>query len=266
MLGLHDTTHNPIGLWQFDETLVDSSGNGFNFSLAAGTQRFTEIYPGVRALQLLTTNRYTFSTTGTVLQRTGDITIEMLLLLQAIPAGSAFLAYDAVGETLATNTLYNIGIASESLIALSESGAGVDASHSPNRLPPLGELCHLAWRRAADVGQFFVNGKPFGASAAVTTPAGGTSSFLSLGGAAGTTPLCALASLKIVPSALTDDQIDEEAEKTVGGVFGTRTLRDVLVDGVAKRTGWLAQYPFEVIEQACNEERADIDRTLVVFK
>lgn len=218
---LHDMTHSPAGLWQFNETLNDISGNNFHFSLSAGATRYTEIFPGIRALQLLTTNRYTFATTGTALQHTGDITIESLLSLNAIPSGAAILAYDAVGETTATNTLYSYGINSDSLAWLSESASGTDATYNNNRLPPLGSLCHFAVRRLSNVIQFFVNGLPFGAaSGTLATPTGGTTAFLSLGGAGGTTPLCALCSQKLILSGLSNAQIKAEYNRTLGGYLG----------------------------------------------
>ncbi len=221
-VNVHDLTHAPIGLWQLNETLNDTSGNNRHLVMSAGNTRYTEIYPGVRALNLATTNRLNFSTTGTALQRTGDITIEMLLLLYAYPAGLApLVSYQASGETEATNTLYETGLNVDQLRWLSESGAGVDATFSVDRLPALGEICHFATRRSSNVIQNFVNGSLLGsASGTLTTPTGGTSSSFWVGSVSGFTPACAMASLKVVASALTNDEIKAEYNRTLGGLLG----------------------------------------------
>lgn len=54
-------------------------------------------------------------------------------------------------------------------------------------------------------------------------------------------------------------------EELVNIVLGSKTLREVLVEGLAKREGWLAKYPFVIIEDALEAEGVDIDATRVVF-
>jgi hypothetical protein len=217
----HDLTHNPIGLWQFNETLNDTSGNGFHFALNAGNLRYTEIAPGLRALSVSTANKFNFATLGTALQRTGDITIEMLLLLYGYPAGLApIITYQASGETQATNTLYEVAINIDQLRWFSESGAGVDATFSIDRLPPLGTVCHLAVRRQANIIQAFINGAPLGGSSALTAPDGGTSASLWIGAPGSFPPAMAMASMKIVPLGLSETQIAAESNRTVGPALG----------------------------------------------
>lgn len=217
---LHDTTHTPAGLWQFNEVLTDSSGNGRTLSLTAGAERYTEIYPGLKALYLASASKLQFATTGTPLQRTGDITIEFLLVLYAVGTG-IWVTYDGNSETQANNTLYQVGITTDQLTWLQEDGAGTDRSYSSARLPPVGEICHLACRRQSNVIQYFMNGKPFGtASSSLTTPDGGTTSFLRIGSATVSPPTSAIASLKIVLSALSDAQILAEYNRCLGGALG----------------------------------------------
>lgn len=218
----HGLDHAPIGLWQFNETLNDTSGNGFHFALNAGNLRYTEICPGLRALSVAATNKFLFATTGTALQRTGDITIEMLLLLYGLPAGIApIVSYQASGETEATNTLYEVGINVDQLRWFSESGAGVDATYAIDRVPPIGRVCHLAVRRASNVIQTFVNGSALGPpSGTLVAPTGGTTAQLWIGGAGTFPPACALASLKVIAGALTDAQVAAESNRTVGPALG----------------------------------------------
>jgi hypothetical protein len=220
---LHDLTHNPAVLWQFNETLNDTSGNARHLSMTAGNLRYTEIYPGVRALNVGTANRFQFATTGTALQHTGDITILCLLLLYATADG-VLLTYDGNSEAEANNTLYEVSITTEQLHWKQESGAGVDALFGSARLPPVGELCHLVSRRQAGVIQNFTDGLPIGAaSSLLTTPTGGTTSFIRIGSAATAPPACALASMKVVLSALSDADIKAEFNRTLGGLYGQLT-------------------------------------------
>ena len=42
-----DTEYNPIGLWQLDGNLLDSSSNGLDLSVS-GTERYGDLLPGLR--------------------------------------------------------------------------------------------------------------------------------------------------------------------------------------------------------------------------
>lgn len=213
---LHDTTHSPVGLWQFQEALMDSSGSGFNLTQSVGNTRYVELAPGIKGVNVTTSDVLAFTTTGTTLQRTGDITIETILLLYAY-ATAVFAEYTTAGsETEANNTLYQSAMTANQLQWFSEHGGGVDDLYNNARLPPLGQLCHLAWTRTSDVAQCYINGTAFGAaSSALTTPTGGTTaSFRIVGGQ------FALASLKIVPSALSAAQVKAEYNRCLGGLLG----------------------------------------------
>jgi len=48
-------------------------------------------------------------------------------------------------------------------------------------------------------------------------------------------------------------------------IAGDVTLRQAIEDGLAKRHGWLAKFPFEIVEKACEDDDVDLDRTRVVF-
>lgn len=48
-------------------------------------------------------------------------------------------------------------------------------------------------------------------------------------------------------------------------VVGTLTLREVILAGLANVRGWLAGYPFEVIERACIDQNVDMDATKVIL-
>lgn len=217
---LHTTEHSPVGLWQFNETLADTSGNGFDLSAFAGNTRYVEIVPGLRGLKVLSTNKFRQAATGTALAIAGDITIEMLLLLDSFADGG-IVSYDTGSEIQSGNVQYAIALFASDLQWFHENGAGVDRVYSPNRIPPMFELCHLAARRQSGVVQFFVNGRPFGAaSSALPAPDGGTTSRLYLGFEANTTASYSIASLKVIPSALIDAHIAAEHNRTLGRWHG----------------------------------------------
>lgn len=219
---LHTTLHSPVGLYQFNETLNDTSGGGLHLSLVAGNTRYTEIVPGLRALKVSTAEKFRHAATGTALAIAGDVTIMMLIMVDSY-ANGGIVSYDTGAETQAGNVQYAVAFISQDLQWFHESGAGVDRVFSPNRLPPLFELCHLAARRQSNVIQFFINGRQFGAaSSALTAPDGGSSSRLYLGYEANDTASYSIASLKIVASALTDAEIEAEHDRTLGPWHGQR--------------------------------------------
>ncbi len=224
LVQLHDLTYNPVGLWQLQETLGDSSGNGFDLTQLAGVLRYTDFLPGVAALWLFSTWKFRHAVTGTLLQITGDITIEMFVRARAYTSG-AILSYDTNSGVEAGNYLYAVGLTGGSTQTqfTSESGAGVAANHNIDNLPGLFEPCHLAVRRQANVVQFFLNGKPWGpASAVLATPTGGSLSMLHLGWVANPAVDCDLASIKIIASALSNAQILAEYNRTLGPFYGLR--------------------------------------------
>jgi len=221
----HDLTHTPVGLWQLNESLLDTSGNSFTLALLAGDQRWTEMLPGLRALNVFTNNKYRHNTTGTSLAITGDLTLMFWCRLRAYTAG-AFFSYDTSGELEADNYLYSIALTSAptQLQFTHEHGAGVNDEHNIDYLPPLYQPFHLAVRRQSNVIQFFLNGKTFGpASSALTTPTGGGNSKFHIGWVANDACDHDAASIKVENSALTNAQILAEYNRTGGPWYGFRT-------------------------------------------
>jgi hypothetical protein len=217
--GLH---HSPVGLWQFDGDLNDSSGNGFHLTVESGAARYTNIFPGLRALLIVDPLKLIYNVAEPVLRITGNLTIEMLLQLSpAYEAGKFLCSHTATGETSDTNALYQIDMVattSENVGLFSESGAGVNASYSITLYPPL-SLCHFAVTRVTNVVQFYLNGRTLGAaSGTLTTPTDGTSGRFRVGSStvAGTAPSGILSSLKVLNIGLTSGQILDEFNRTLG--------------------------------------------------
>jgi hypothetical protein len=223
----HDLTHSPVGLWQFDGNLTDSSGNGNNLSAISGTPRYAELFPGLRGLSCDTVFRVGISSAPAVLRITGDVTLEMLIVPDKSTGIGCVAFVTGNGETLATNTLWSLALLNTSnavngLRYAAESGAGVDAIYSINHGPLPGTLNHLAMARASDVITFYLNGKQLGASSGtLTTAAGGTSTGFFVGAdAAGANAMrFSVSSLKVVSSALNAAQVLAEYNRTLGAFF-----------------------------------------------
>jgi concanavalin A-like lectin/glucanase superfamily protein len=222
---LHKANDDTVGLWQFQESLLDTSGNNFHLALVAGNERYAQIRPGLRALKLSTASKYTFATLESMLKIPGDITILAIVMFDAYVASGALLSYHNAGEAEADNAIYGFGIdsASDTLEWLQEQGAGVNELHRPLRLPPLYQPCHLVWRRKNTIAECFINGQRFGLpSYALPVPTGGTAASLWLGFESGNCASCAIASLRIDSRALSENEIADEYNATLGPVYGER--------------------------------------------
>lgn len=220
----HSTLHSPAGLWQFNGDLTDVSGNGYNLTVSSGTARYTEILPGLKGLQALTP-LFIYNTTGTALQITGDMTIEALIQLNEYTTAPFFGFGSGVGGGFASNnTLYQVSSASTSggLTWSCMTGSNAPVSYTvADRSIPLQGPCHFAATRTSNVIQFYLNGLAFGAaSTTLTAPTGGGAAIMSIGSAGVQGPNMWLASLKVIPSALTSTQVLNEYRRTLGTFYG----------------------------------------------
>lgn len=230
----HTTSFSPVALWQLNGNLNDSSGNGFTLTLeSGGTARYLNNGPGAGDLKGFLfdgVTRLVYNTTGSSLQITGDVTIEMIITLASYSANSVLFSYGGNNTTEATNLLYNLALATTDGVGLtwsSEHGSAVlDTYTSTLASIPLGVPCHFAVTRTSDVIQFYLNGQAIGAaSSALTTPTGGTSSVFHLGGEVGTgtnfvPKYSSIASVKVIASALSSAQVLSEYQATLGQYYG----------------------------------------------
>jgi hypothetical protein len=104
----HDTTHSPIALWQLNGSLADSSGNGHNLSVLAGTERYCELWPDLRGFHFDGVTRLGIGSFVSALGVTGALTLECILLMasRTLQTNARFFDHSAAGETSATNALY----------------------------------------------------------------------------------------------------------------------------------------------------------------
>jgi len=225
--------HNPIGLWLFDGSLEDSSGNGFDFTVGGGSERYVSTN-GLRAAKLDGSTSFIHNVTGTVLERTGDITIEVLLTVDPGSSQRWIVAYSASGETEAVNALYSINYlgSTEQLNWVSEGVSASDDNFN-SEAAGIDHLHLLAVVRESDVITVYIDGSQVGASSAtLDTPVGGSSSVLEVGSlflTGGTFLEGSVACVKIIDSALTADEVYTEFERTWGVSEGVNlTLADAI--------------------------------------
>lgn len=225
MVNRHDLTHSPVGLWQFDGNLNDSSGNSFNLTAESGTARYGDLVPGISCLYS-NALRLVYNTSGTALAITGDMTVEFMFRGDT-PTNSYFVGYagGSSSSTQANNVLYSIQIPSGLFGATwtQESGSGAATSYAlTNRVLPRTVLCHVAATRTSNVIQFYLNGRAFGAaSSALTTPDGGTTSVFRVGGDASQNAVVGnISSLKVIASSLSAAQVAAEFNRTLGPLYG----------------------------------------------
>jgi len=234
-----DTTFAPVGLWNFNNTLADVSGNGNNLTLAAGNAGFAPVVPGKNGVFIWVGARYATAAAVPLLQLAGDMTIEAILQQDVNPIATAqsIVTYGGPGETQPDNVLYQFNISATGAFTntrnvdwISESGAGVNATYSSSGTPAslgcIHNILFLAARRQGNVMQFFVNGLPFAnASGVLATPDGGNGANTRfIVGASGPAATAAdqmlLFGLKIINRALTDAEIKADYNRTMGPAFG----------------------------------------------
>jgi hypothetical protein len=214
-----DLTHSPVGLWHFNGNLNDSSGNGLNLT---GSVTYRHVWTNIMGLVSGTAARSAFDA---ALAITGDITIQALCIMRIAPVGAVIAGFNGpfASDTAANNYLYQFALTNQDVMAwFSESGAGVDASFNSTGagagLPSFNTPMHIVARRASNIITYWVNGVQFGsASSALTTPTSGTSAVFSTHANSGAPDMFGL---KVINSAITDQQIRDEYNRTLGAAFG----------------------------------------------
>jgi hypothetical protein len=203
-LQYHDTTHTPVGLWQFDGDLTDSSGNGYDLTDAG-----TPCYLSCDGLVGLSRWSELAHVDAAPLHITGDITVEMLIEISAYSSLGYPLLFINNGETEAANCLYGISISSWVPGYLAEYSSGTNITYSAARGMLAGRVHHLAMVRSSNQVTFYLDGVAIGTSSGLHVPTGGTTAYLCIGAISdGSSPFYGwIASVKIIASALTAAQV-----------------------------------------------------------
>ena len=220
----HDLTHSPVGLWQFNSSLADTSGNGFTLTLN-GTNAYTTLN-GAPAFAFNGSTYLTRASNDAALTITGDLTIEMLASFHNYPGvdqtNTIIVNFGETGDGDPTrNVIYQFRTrtAAPGVQYNAETGDGTtDILYEfINGTPPDDTGHHLAFRRQSNVLSLFVDGILLNQSGTITAATGGSASRLSVGAFVdGALPVrMTMGSLKIIASALSDAQVLAEAQRTV---------------------------------------------------
>lgn len=230
-----DSTHSPVGLWNFNGTLADLSGNANNLSLSAGNLAYCDVVPGKLGLMVLDGARYQTALNPANLGITGDLTIQAILIRDhAYTNNITIAAHAGTGAASTENINYAFILQGSALTALQRlqmswehsAGTGVtQLSTGDVSLPPIHTISYLAVKRVSNVVTFYHNGLPFGpASGTLTAPTGGAGSVRFMVGssspAAASPDRFVLMSLKVVNGGLSDAQIKAEYNRTLGPAYG----------------------------------------------
>ena len=225
---VHDLTHNPVGLWQFNNDLSDSSGNDNNFELSTGTEVYADLFPGLRgvyfdgATTLQIANGFVSE-----LAISGALTVEMIIVsqVQATTINSIVSHVGSPsGDSQADNYLYDVRLGTEDRLQyFAENAGGVDITFTAAAAINAGMLTHVALTRnsSGDV-KFYINGVTHALwqSSGLSSPDGGTNGRLYAGASVISNDWQgALCSLKIIDSQLSDSEVLAEFQRTIGGIY-----------------------------------------------
>jgi len=232
----HDTTFNPVALYQFDGNLNDSSGFARHLTIGSGTPKYSEIFPKLQGVFLTSSER--FFTSAAALQIAGDVTYEAIMLIpvQLTTQTYSIFAEMEAGETAAGNYLssllitYNAGY--HYFEAFWEYNAGVNVSYANTSGPiPTNEPFHFAMVRQSNVVTMYINGRAFGTPSGVLTAPNTTApiqKFYVGGNLSSDTGFTGLiSSLKVIDRALTATEVNSEFERTVGNAYNKGILASV---------------------------------------
>ena len=216
-----DTTPlTPVVAYPLDGTLADSSGNGYDLSIAGGSEEYSGMnhVPGDSS----------FFSSGNWLTATAPAALllgEMTAMAWINPSvfGSCMIfGFGGNGESLPTNILWSIGLeTSGRLRVFHEYGAGSNELYNTaNYTLREGLDQHVAISRSADglTYKIYVNGVFVETIVTANAPADGSSGFITVGAdPGGLDPYSgAVWDIAVFDSQLTDVQIQEEYLRQVG--------------------------------------------------
>jgi hypothetical protein len=217
-----------VGLWNFQDNLNDSSGNGFNLSGTPFAYTAQDNFFGKGVVCRGGLDYFTRSSRDALLAIIDGITIEGIILINTYDSriGSPICSLGkSVDETEAGNICYYVYLKDNVLNFQWEYGAGINADTVNSTACPINMPFYFTITRdnnsVASVN-FYINAQKtgFGSDNKAT---GGTDSQCKLLvgsniNASHTIPMGSIIySLKIIPSELTHNQIKEEYNKTLGG-------------------------------------------------
>ncbi len=225
--------YGPVGLWNFNGTMRDSSPSQLDLSIGSGNERYTEVSPGMRGFRFDGATSLLKNTPGTVLQITGDVTVQAILIPYVSSQGYV-CAYIGAGTGSTNNALYSMicNGGPPWLETFWQTGTNSNqvwpsgASASKNAGFVFGQPMHHAVVRSGNTALLYANGVLAGPpSAGLTAPTDGSLSIFRVGSLTSAAVFFngGLTSLKVCRQALTASQIRDEYNKTLGNIYGYLT-------------------------------------------
>jgi hypothetical protein len=219
--------YSPMVLYNFNGTLEDFSGDGYNLSLGAGTERYMTI-DGFTGFYFSGTEYLSKSFENPFINF-GAITIESIILLPETFTTNAGSIAICGGNTESSSGNQTWGLLSNSTTVsgtriqyLAEYGSGTNITFNSTAPFTVGEICHATLTRdsSGTIVKCYINGKLFSTSGVLNAPNGTTTCNLIVGAdVSGSNNLLngtVLFSVKVINSQLTDDQILEEYNYSIG--------------------------------------------------
>jgi hypothetical protein len=200
----HTVDANTVALWNFDQGLTDSSGNGLTLETVVGAECYADLGGGMMGGAFNTTRywRRVGGANSAALNLVGNMTIEAVVRVLTQPTGlgtGVIVGYGAVGETGGNdNVLWQLaygdatiggapataGICSSSFFYEHSAGTNV-TSTSPSFLVPVHETHHIALVRSANGATltWYLNGRSQGQVTGLTpgTLGGAPAQFVTVG-------------------------------------------------------------------------------------
>ncbi|HWA29102.1 MAG TPA: hypothetical protein VG734_25860 [Lacunisphaera sp.] len=222
--------YGALALWNFDGNLLDSSGNGRNLTVETGVQRYSQIWPGMRAIHLNGTTTLVYNVADPALRLTGDMSVTFILyLLTALYNTGPLFSHGVAGDGgVASNYLYDIEILNGPKVEWFQEYTGqADSFADFVDLPPVWP-CVLTYVRSGGgtIITQYLNGQQWGtpsynSGGALVAPTDGTSGRLRFGQSGLSPPACFLAGAKLDGRALSADEVKSDYNLSWGRAFGT---------------------------------------------
>lgn len=230
-INLHGLEYDPVGLWQLDGDLIDSSGNGYDLELENGS---TPVASDVLGGYFDGSSNLHHNGTPADLRILGDYTAEMLIRFPygpGITAGPNSLKWlfvhsgSTAGETTAENVVLGLRSRGDNVEGFEHFQEGAAAADSTIAFTDQAfahwRTYHLACVRAGNDITLYANGSVFDqtrTTSPAAPPTDGASGRFRLGGTGTVSDYFTgwIASFKLIPSALTAAQVRAEVARTIG--------------------------------------------------
>jgi hypothetical protein len=205
-----------VGLWNFENDMLDSSGNSFDLTVQAGTERYA-LANGLKGFRFDGSTTIQHNVTETALQIVGDITAEMLVryYTYSLASRERLIRYGAAGDLENANILYSLETNTDAtkLNYFCEYDAGVDVEYEVDVGIWIEELMHVVVVRDSNKITFYINGEQQGAtSTTLTAPTGSSLGIFTVGENQEFEGI--VCCVKILDTALTAEQVYDEYKRT----------------------------------------------------